>query len=69
MPRWRRDNYLIVLYAYDHPPLHVHVFRDGRPIGRYDLEADCWLDEPVPRHRDRARRAVRGIAELWGDED
>jgi len=30
--------YQFVTYKGDHPPFHVHIFRDDRLIGRWDIE-------------------------------
>jgi hypothetical protein len=38
-------------YIGDHPPLHVHVFRQGRQLGRWDIEHQRPLDELVVTRR------------------
>lgn len=38
MVRIRRGNYVFVVWKGDHPPRHVHVFRDRRLVLRWDLE-------------------------------
>lgn len=37
MGRLRRKNYLFVWYISDHPPPHVHVYRNGKAIGKFNL--------------------------------
>lgn len=37
MGRLRRGNYIFVWYIGDHPPPHVHIFKGGREIAKYDL--------------------------------
>lgn len=38
MPRWKRNGVLVVLYMFDHPPRHVYVFQDGKPLLKFDIE-------------------------------
>ena len=40
MPRWKRHGVLVVLYLFDHPPRHVHVFQDGKRLLKFDI--DHW---------------------------
>jgi len=50
--------YIIRKYDTDHPPLHVHVYRDGRLVARFDLEGQMFMDVD-PRHRRRVMKALR----------
>lgn len=34
----RRDNYVFVTWIGDHGPRHVHVYRDGKLVVKWDLE-------------------------------
>lgn len=36
----RRGGYIFVTWVGDHPPRHVHVYRDGTLVLKWDLEAD-----------------------------
>ena len=38
MPKIRRGGYIFIARRSDHPPRHVHVYRDGRLIVKWDLE-------------------------------
>ncbi len=38
MARIRRGGYIFLTWTGDHPPQHVHVYRDGRLIVKWDLE-------------------------------
>jgi len=38
MGKIRRGNFIFVFWAGDHPPRHVHVYRDGKLIVKWDLE-------------------------------
>ena len=38
MARIRRGGYIFVTWASDHAPRHVHAYRDGRLIVKWDLE-------------------------------
>jgi len=49
------------MYQNDHPPLHVHIFRDGRQLDRYDLEHGEFMDGTVGRHRGRVLTALRAV--------
>jgi len=38
MTRIRRGGYVFVTWVGDHPPRHVHVYRGGRLLIKWDLE-------------------------------
>ena len=38
MGKIRRGGYVFVTWKGDHPPRHVHVYRDGRLVLKWDLE-------------------------------
>lgn len=38
MGKIRRGNYVFLTWAGDHPPRHVHVYKQGRLIVKWDLE-------------------------------
>jgi hypothetical protein len=54
-------------YVGDHPPLHVHIFRQGRQIGRWDIKHQCPLD-PFPLTV-RLVRALREAGYLDREEE
>jgi len=54
----RRGNYLFVGWIGDHAPRHVHVYRDGRLVVKWDL--DNWL--PMSGKADK--RLQRLLTEL-----
>ena len=37
MPKIRRGNYVFVTWVGDHDPRHVHVYKDGELIVKWDL--------------------------------
>ncbi len=39
MPKIRRGNYVFLLWVGDHRPRHVHVYREGRLVVKWDLES------------------------------
>ena len=47
MPKVRRGGYVFIARRSDHAPRHVHVYRNGRFVVKWDLEG--W-------------RAMRGLA-------
>lgn len=38
MPKYRRGGYVFLVWQGDHSPRHVHVYRDGSLIVKWDLE-------------------------------
>ena len=38
MTKVRRGGYVFLTWKSDHPPRHVHVWRDGRLVLKWDLE-------------------------------
>lgn len=43
MGKVRRGNYIFIWYIGDHSPPHVHVYRDGRLILKWDLLNEAAL--------------------------
>ena len=41
MGKIRRGGYVFITYKGDHYPRHVHVFRDGKEVAKWNLEA--WV--------------------------
>lgn len=41
MGKIRRGGYVFITYKGDHDPRHVHIFRDGKEIAKWNLEA--WV--------------------------
>ena len=39
MGKFRRGGYVFITWKGDHPPRHVHVYRDGRLVVKWNLEA------------------------------
>ena len=56
--RIRRGNYVFVTWKGDHPPRHVHVYRDGRLVLRWNLESDVAMTGTS------SRRILKILAEL-----
>jgi hypothetical protein len=38
MAKVRRGGYVFITWKGDHPPRHVHVYRDGRFVVKWDLD-------------------------------
>jgi hypothetical protein len=38
VPKIRRGGYIFIARKSDHPPRHVHVYRNGRLVVKWDLE-------------------------------
>jgi len=58
MTRVRRGGYVFLSFVGDHPPRHVHAFRDGVLVLKWDL------DNRVPMAGIATRRLVRIIESL-----
>jgi hypothetical protein len=42
--RKKHGNYELVTYKGDHLPYHVHIRRNGREVGRWDIENQKPMD-------------------------
>ncbi|MCP4662470.1 MAG: DUF4160 domain-containing protein [bacterium] len=58
MGKIRRGNHVFVTWVGDHSPQHVHVYRDGQLVVKWDLEND------KPMKGRATRRVLELIAEL-----
>ncbi|NKB86607.1 MAG: DUF4160 domain-containing protein [Acidobacteria bacterium] len=43
MSKIRAGGYVFVTWVADHPPPHVHVYRDNRLVVKWDLESNTPL--------------------------
>lgn len=48
MSRIKRGGYVFVDWIGDHSPKHVHVYRDGRLVVKWDLEAWQPMEGEAP---------------------
>ena len=48
MSRKKRGGYIFETYAGDHAPYHVHIYKDDRFIGRFDIENQRPMDGDLP---------------------
>ena len=55
MGKIRRDGYVFITWKGDHPPLHVHVFRDGVLVLKWNLDQGVAMIGHAPR---RLRKAI-----------
>ena len=58
MGKHRRGGYVFISWKGDHPPRHVHVYRDGKLVVKWDL------DNKSPMKGSAPRRVLQLIAEL-----
>lgn len=58
MAKIRRGNYVFITWIGDHPPRHVHVYRAGILVLKWDLEND------VPLQGEATRKVLDLIREL-----
>ena len=61
MGKVRRGNYVFMTWKGDHSPQHVHVYRDGKLVVKWNL------DDRVPMRGRPTRRVLQLIAELEED--
>ncbi len=58
MSKRRRGNFVFIAWKGDHSPRHVHVYKDGRLVVKWNL------DDRVPMKGKASARLLRLIAEL-----
>jgi hypothetical protein len=46
--RKKRGGYVFETYSGDHPPYHVHIYKDDRFVGRFDIENQRPMDGGLP---------------------
>jgi hypothetical protein len=49
MGKIRRGGYVFVTWKSDHPPRHVHVYREGRLVVKWDLDNNQAMTGRAPR--------------------
>jgi len=60
MPKIRRGGYVFLAWIGDHSPKHVHVYRDGKLVVKWDL--DNW--QPMKGQASaRIQRLLRALVE------
>ena len=62
MARIRRGGYIFLTWVGDHSPRHVHVYRDGKLVVKWDLE------NGLPMVGEASRRILSLIEELEAEE-
>ena len=50
MGKLRRGGFVFVWWKGDHPPRHVHVYRDGRLVVKWDLDNKRAMKGKASRH-------------------
>ena len=61
MGKIRRGNYVFVFWVGDHSPRHVHVYRDGKLVLKWDLDHDKVMKGGV------SQQILKYINELRGE--
>ena len=61
MAKIRRGGCVFLTWKGDHPPRHVHVYRRGRLLVKWDL------DNQMPMKGKASRRVIRLIRELQSE--
>ena len=60
MGKIRRGNYIFLTWVGDHDPKHVHIFKNGTWIAKWDLEADKLMESKVSA---RVRKLIDQLKE------
>lgn len=42
--RVKRAGYIIVWYLYDHAPVHIHIYRDGRMVCKWAINLKVAIE-------------------------
>lgn len=58
MGKIRRGGFVFITWKGDHSPYHVHVYRDGKLVVKWDLESD------LPMKGRASRRILKILGEL-----
>ena len=58
MSKIRRGNHIFITWAGDHAPRHVHVYKDGKLVVKWDLENGVAMKGKA------TQRVLKLIAEL-----
>jgi Domain of unknown function (DUF4160) len=59
MGRWKRFGVIVVAYATDHDPKHVHVFEDRKRLLKFDIESWTVMEGTMTSKARRALEALR----------
>jgi hypothetical protein len=62
MGKLRRGGFVFLWWKGDHPPRHVHVYRDGKLVVKWDL------DNKKPMKGSATRRIIHLIETLESEE-
>lgn len=60
MPKIRRAGYTFVAWKGDHAPRHVHVFRNGEFVVKWDLENSQVMEGVAPA---RVQREIKKLVD------
>ncbi len=60
MPKIRRGGYVFLSWIGDHGPRHVHVYRDGRLVVKWDLDNHLAMKGQITA---RIRRLIEELVE------
>jgi hypothetical protein len=59
MVRWKRFGVIVVQYSTDHDPRHVHVFKDGARVLKFDIESWAVMEGKMTPKTRRALESLR----------
>ena len=67
MGRWKRAGVIVVQYAYDHKPPHVHIFEDGKRLLKFDIGNWVLMEGKMTS---RARKALNLLKKegVWNEK-
>ncbi|MBI4523676.1 MAG: DUF4160 domain-containing protein [Deltaproteobacteria bacterium] len=61
MGKIRRGGYVFITWAGDHAPRHVHVFKDGKEVLKWNLEGQAEIEGKA------TKKIKKLIAELFSE--
>ncbi len=60
MGKIKRGNYLFISWKGDHSPRHVHIYKNGKLIAKWDLENFIIMEGEVSR---RVLKIIKNLVE------
>ena len=65
MGKIKRGGYIFVTWVGDHPPRHVHIFKDGKFIAKFDLENWKLMSGKIDRIIQKIIKELVEEGQLW----
>jgi hypothetical protein len=59
MGKLRRGGYIFVWWKGDHPPRHVHIYRDGKLVVKWDLDNQKVMNGEASKKSSNSSESLR----------